>query len=387
MISPFQIANLPTLHFGWGCRNQFLSDLLLQSPKQVVLICSPFQLRPGGFATVVVNQLQELGCRVDLFSVSGEPSPDLVDAIVAQCAQNTEQVIGLGGGSVLDAAKAIAGLLPSKKSVMDYLEGVGKGEVFNQPTVPFIALPTTAGTGSETTKNAVLSRLGAFKKSFRSDKLLAKTVWLDPEFLTTCPEAVLYSTGMDAFTQLLESFTSIKANPVTDALAWQGMSLFKDAFQNIRSEDAQTKQDGYQNLMLAASLSGITLANAGLGAVHGLAGPIGAFYEAPHGVVCARLLPSITQQNIITLASQPENFGIYKKYQQVAQLLTGKADTSELIKYLQSTVDSIIPTRLASYGITPNGIPQILAHCRSGSMLGNPVTLTDQQLTQCILEA
>jgi len=152
--------------------------------------------------------------------------------------------------------------------------------VMSLQTCPFIAVPTTAGTGSETTKNAVLSNIGHFKKSFRDNKLIAKHAWLDPELLTTCPKDILYATGLDAFTQLLESYTTLNSNPITDALAWQGMTLFNGAFEAINSGEREQQKTGYGHLMLAASLSGITLANAGLGAVHGLAGPLGAFFEA-----------------------------------------------------------------------------------------------------------
>lgn len=388
-ISNFEFAPMPHIHFGWGIRHQLIKTLEKQRHASVVLITGKTIAHPGEFGDELYQKLKLTGL-VKHFIISGEPSPDIVDEIVQQCDSDTDIVLGLGGGSVLDAAKAIAGLIPSQTSVMDYLEGVGAGKPFHVKTCPFIAIPTTAGTGSETTKNAVLSRIGEFKKSFRDNKLLAKEAWLDPELLTTCPREVLYSTGMDAFTQLLESYTTIKPNPMTDALAWKGMTLFKGAFEDINSSDKKRQQNGYSNLMLAASLSGTTLANAGLGAVHGLAGPIGAFFEAPHGIVCARLLAPITQENILSLQKDTsENAKLtLKKYQQVSQLfnseLNDEALLPGLVKTLQQYAQQYTPQGLAEFGLTQENISVVIKNCRSGSMLGNSVTLSDHQLRQSI---
>lgn len=391
MIANFQIANLPKIQFGWGIRDQFAQAVAEQGFQSVVLISGQFLARPGGFSSELITQLQQANIRVNVFVVSGEPSPDLVDEIVKASPNNADAVIGIGGGSVLDAAKAVAGLIPSQNSVMDYLEGVGKGLKLTGNTLPFIAMPTTAGTGSETTKNAVLSRLGEFKKSFRDDKLLAKEVWLDPSFLPTCPHEVLYSTGMDAFTQLLESYTTLKANPVTDALAWQGMTLFNGAFEAINKDDFEEQKTGYGNLMLAASLSGITLANAGLGAVHGLAGPIGAFFEAPHGVLCAALLAPITEANIQALkqSDKPHAKNTLAKYAQIGTLLsaTSTSETdplSTLIQHLKTLTATYLPNRLSEYGLQEDNLTPVLRNCRSGSMTGNPLILSDEVLMSAI---
>lgn len=394
MIANFQIANLPKIQFGWGIRDQFAQAITEQGFQSIVLISGQFLARPGGFSTELITQLQQAGIRVNVFVVSGEPSPDLVDEIVKASPNNADAVIGIGGGSVLDAAKAVAGLIPSQTSVMDYLEGVGKGLKLTGNTLPFIAMPTTAGTGSETTKNAVLSRLGEFKKSFRDDKLLAKEVWLDPSFLPTCPHEVLYSTGMDAFTQLLESYTTLKANPITDALAWQGMTLFNGAFEAINSDDFEQQKTGYGNLMLAASLSGITLANAGLGAVHGLAGPIGAFFEAPHGVLCAALLAPITEANIHALKQSDESHAqsTLAKYAQIGTLLSTSPNhatdpLSELIEHLKQLTQVYIPNRLSEYGMQKDNLTPVMKSCRSGSMTGNPIVLPDETLLSAIQQA
>lgn len=390
--TPFQFAPMPHLHFGWGIRHQLIPHLQKHYQGRIVLITGRFLAQPGQFGAELRDALKQTNRHVEHFTVSGEPSPDLVDTIVGQCHPDTEVVIGLGGGSVLDAAKAIAGLIPSQTSVMDYLEGVGAGKPFNVATCPFIAVPTTAGTGSETTKNAVLSRLGAFKKSFRDNKLLAKEAWLDPELLQSCPRDILYATGMDAFTQLLESYITLKPNPITDALAWQGMTLFKGAFEAIDSDNAATRQDAYGRLMLAATLSGTTLANAGLGAVHGLAGPIGAFFEAPHGIVCAKLLAPITQENIETLQQQatPQAQQFLQKYVQIGQLLNPNSTPNQaltaLIASLEDYANRYTPQGLGQYGLQADNLDSVIGSCRSGSMLGNPVVLSDQQLYDALVK-
>lgn len=394
MPAPFQISALPLTQFGWGIRYQFTEQLIHQKYAHLIIISSRFLTFPEQFSMQLIKQLQENGTRVQLFSVSGEPSPELVDHIIENCSTQAQAVIGIGGGSVLDTAKAVAGLVPSKRSVMDFLEGVGKGMVFDVDTLPFIALPTTAGTGSESSKNAVISSLGKFKKSFRSEKLIAKQVWLDPEFLTSCPENVLYTTGMDAFTQLLESYTTLKANPVTDALAWQGMMLFKDAFTQIASQEIELQKTGYGNLMLAANFSGTTLANAGLGAVHGLAGPIGAYFEAPHGTVCAALLAPITKVNILRLQKDNNQSAtiFLNKYAKVGRLFSEQPLLAEkdalifVVDYLEQLSQKYSPKQLTDFGITPDNIQPVIQNCRTGSMLGNPVELTDQELLKAIFK-
>lgn len=379
-IQPFSFATHPEMQFGFGIREQLPAFLAKNYPGKLILLTGRSISQNGEFGAELLHNLQK-NHSVKHFVVSGEPSPYLVDEIVAQCDQDTAAVIGLGGGSVLDAAKAVAGLVPSQTSVMDYLEGVGAGKPFNVATCPFIAMPTTAGTGSETTKNAVLSRIGHFKKSFRDNKLLAKSVWLDPELLKSCPKEVLYATGMDAFTQLLESYTTKKANPLTDALAWQGMTLFKGAFEAIDSDDPEQQKLGYSNLMLAASLSGTTLANAGLGAVHGLAGPIGAFFEAPHGIVCAKLLAPITAANIHALQSDSSALAqtTLAKYLEIAKLFAGH-HLDDLVETLQHYAQRYTPQGLAQYGLRGDNLQAVMANCRSGSMLGNVVELSDDAL-------
>ncbi|WP_044413704.1 iron-containing alcohol dehydrogenase [Thiomicrospira microaerophila] len=387
MIPPFNFAQMPAIEFGWQVTQTKLSDAILAASQQSILLVSSGYVNQhyvDSRLAKVLAQRNVLRC-----VVQGEPSPDLIDQIVKEAPQDIELVIGFGGGSVLDAAKAIAGLLPERHSVVDYLEGVGCGRKLQTQPVPFWAIPTTAGTGSETTKNAVISRHGEFKKSFRDDRLLANQAWLDPSLLVSCPKSVLYPTAMDAFTQLLESYVTLKANPMTDALAWQGIQLFNGAFALLESDDQARQQQGYSRLMLAASFSGMTLANAGLGAVHGLAGPVGAYFEAPHGLVCARLLAPITRMNIQALPDSDAAHAqkTLAKYKQVAALLTGKSEANALISHIDHLVQQYVPQGLADFGLTKTNLGPVIDQCRAGSMLGNPVVLSDQDLLGALFES
>jgi alcohol dehydrogenase len=386
--APFELAAMPSMHVGWGVVEQGLAASVQAFAPRCVMLVS------GGSVAERAARVLGDGCAVHHVVVQGEPTVAQIDALVAQAPQAIDLVVGIGGGSVLDAAKAIAGLLPERHSVLDYLEGVGCGRRLNGATCPFIAVPTTAGTGSETTKNAVISAPGQFKKSFRDARLVAQQAWLDPSWLVDCPTQVLYPTAMDALTQLLESYVTLKANPITDALAWQGLTLFQGALTALESGDEAQVQQAYANLMLAASLSGITLANAGLGAVHGLAGPVGAFFDAPHGVVCARLLAPICAENIQALSAQPDASAVLLKYARVGCLLRGEPtdaaraeQASALVEYLSDLTERYVPQGLAAYGLTQANMAPVIAQCRAGSMLGNPLVLSDEALTRALVAA
>jgi alcohol dehydrogenase len=384
----FEFAATPTLYVGWGVVERQLATQLRQFKARRIML-------------VTGRHVAERACRylaplngVHHVIVQGEPTVALIDKLVTNAPQDIDLVVGIGGGSVLDAAKAIAGLLPERYSVLDYLEGVGCGRTLQQPPVAFIAVPTTAGTGSETTKNAVISEPGRFKKSFRDARLVAYQAWLDPSWLEDCPASVLYPTAMDALTQLIESYVTLKANPMTDALAWQGMVLFQGALAALDGDDEAQKQQAFANLMLAASLSGITLANAGLGAVHGLAGPIGAFFDAPHGVVCARLLAPITRENIQALRAQSGQEAVLRKYGAIARLLRAEPteaayadDAESLIDELERLTQRYVTQGLAAYGLTAQNVALVIGHCRAGSMLGNPLVLPDEALLRALIAA
>ncbi len=234
-------------------------------------------------------------------------------------------VIAIGGGSVMDAGKAISAMVLQNDSVMAYLEGVGEGKQHNGLKVPMIAVATTSGTGSEATKNAVLSQVGenGFKKSLRHDNFVPNVAILDPELMVTCPQSVTVASGLDALTQLLGAYVSTKATPLTDALALSGIEHFKEGFMGVCSGlSKDTQMRGH--MAYASLMSGIVLANAGLGIVHGFASSVGGYFDIPHGVVCGTLLGEAVKLNIQLMNQDKDRYNeALKKYAKVGSILTG----------------------------------------------------------------
>jgi alcohol dehydrogenase len=275
---------------------------------------------------------------------------------------------------------------------MDHLEGVGRGLPYRGPATPLIAVPTTAGTGSEATKNAVLSVQGpnGFKKSFRDEALVARVAIVDPDLLKTCPPDVMAANGMDAFTQLLESYVSANANPLTDALAWSGMEAFRDGFFAAYGGTEPAAGLGRQRMAYAALLSGITLAQAGLGAVHGLASPLGAFFPAPHGVVCGTLVAEATDVNVRALEARDHLNPALDKYARVAGMLAGdtfqsREEALEVLVYrLRRMVAELGLPRLGAFGMTAADMEKVVTNSRGGSMKTNPLVLTDEEVGEIV---
>jgi len=389
MIDSFFMASTPHIHFGIGKRN-ILPDIAMQYGKKVLLVSGSSSFDRSTYCQEILSSLQA-DCDIRRIKVGSEPSPALVDAAVANNhAFAPDCVIAIGGGSTVDAAKAIAGLLASGDSVMEYLEGVGRGKTYKGPSTPFIALPTTAGTGGETSKNAVLSEIAedGFKKSFRHEDLVPKHIILDPELTLNCPPAVTAACGMDAFTQLLESFVSRNANPMTDALALSG-------FQHIRDGLLHAVQQGDNiearaSMLYASSMSGLTLANAGLGSVHGLASPLGAYFPIPHGVVCGTLLYEATRTNITAMIKREPDNSALKKYAQAGRLMTSQAGLNDqaalqaLLDLLKSWSVTLEMPILSDYGVTESDIHKIIANISGGSMAGNPIRLTEKEIEKLI---
>ena len=388
MIEPFSLSRLPRILFGAG-RIAELPTLIREFGTRVLLITgkqsfpnSPhWQPLIAGLEYHQISWLQE--------TVAGEPSPQWVDDAVARHrASGIDVVVGIGGGSVLDAGKAVAGLLPHTESVLNFLEGVGSGH-YAGPALPYIAAPTTAGTGSEATKNAVLSVQGTqgYKKSFRHECLVPAYAVVDPELLATCSSALIAANGMDALTQLLESYVSTKANPVTDALAWSGIRAVNDGFfPTWKGGDDPEAATGRTAMAYAALLSGITLAQVGLGSVHGLASPLGAFFPIPHGVVCGTLLAAATEINIFALRNRQPGNAALGKYAELGALLSGShaatnaAAEDHLVDLLHEWTERLALPRLGDYGVTRNDFPRIIANCRGNSMQTNPIVLHDEEV-------
>ncbi len=385
---PFSISRLPRILYGVGQIAE-LPALARRYGKNILLITGKQSFVATGRWPQLTDALKAAGLQWRHRVFSGEPSPSQVDEAVQTYAdQNIELVIAIGGGSVLDAAKAIAGLLPHGNSVMDYLEGVGPERPFNGPATPFIAVPTTAGTGSEATKNAVLSRHGenGFKKSFRDECLIPEYAIIDPDLLASCPAPLIAADGMDAFTQLLESYVSLKANPMTDALAWSGMAAVKEGFWAAWKGEEPDAGHGRCAMAYAALLSGITLAQVGLGAVHGLASPLGAFFPIPHGVVCGTLVAAATGINIQAMQERDANNIALQKYAQIGRFLCDQPHLDDntarqqLVKTLADWTQEMAIPRLATYGVRRGDFDRVVAGSRGSSMKTNPIILTDDEV-------
>jgi alcohol dehydrogenase class IV len=331
------------------------------------------------------------------FQQKGEPTTTDVDrALQTARNKNCDCLIAIGGGSAIDCAKAVAGLLTNTGNALDYMEVVGKGQKITRPAAPWIAIPTTAGTGAEATRNAVIGYGGGneknFKASIRSELLLPKIALIDPELALNLPPHVTASSGMDALCQCIEAYTSTgggNANPLTGPLALEGAQRaarsLKKAFDNPADLDAR------EDMALAALLSGIALTNAGLGAVHGFAAPLGANFPIPHGTLCAALLPHVIAANIHAL--QQQNHPSLARYLTLARTLTNQPlpddqALSALVTFVDNLLRDLQIPRLATYGLTPADNPtQVALAQKSSSMRYNPIPLPPETLTQILTAA
>ncbi len=390
----FSISRLPKIEFGSG-KLSLLSKIAKQFGNKALFVTGKIFLKKSPYWQQILDGLDENNMGWLHFVCDGEPSPSLIDDAVKEFSDsNIEVVIAVGGGSALDAGKAIAGLLNVQRSVMDYLEGVGPELHYKGPAVPLIAVPTTAGTGSEATKNAVLSVIDhdkGFKKSFRDEQLIAQYAIVDPDFLSMCPPALIAANGMDALTQLLESYVSLKSNPMTDALALSGL---QSVFQSLPScyESVTENSASRSQLAYGALLSGITLAQVGLGSVHGLASPLGAFFPIPHGEVCGLLLASATRCNLHALRKAHKQHPVLYKYAHVGRLLSQQEslDDAQAQNYLVDTLsqwsqDMNMPV-LSDYGVQPSDFDHIVKHARGSSMKTNPIVLSDTEIKLILQE-
>lgn len=392
IIPPFSISGLPRIVFGAGSLAQ-VPLLLTQFGKRVLIVTGGRSLRASLHWQGLLDAMKGRGLSWEDMTVEQEPSPGLVDqAVRVYRHAGIEVVLGIGGGSVLDAAKAIAGLLPAGNSVMDHLEGVGPELPYQGPSLPSIAVPTTAGTGSEATKNAVLSLHGpgGFKKSFRHDLLVPKYAVVDPALLASCPPDLIAANGMDALTQLLESCVSTRANPVTDALAMSGLGYVRDGLLDWY-EGGERAAAGRAGMAYAALMSGITLAQVGLGSVHGLAAPLGALFPIPHGVACGATVAAATEVNIRALEEREPDNPALEKYARIGRLFQGNAHVDDagarvfLVRILNEWTASLKVPGLSAYGVRPSDLDEIVANCRGSSMKTNPVTLTNGEVREILL--
>lgn len=386
----FAIARLPRIEFGAGALRK-LPAIAAQYGKRLLIITGASSFTASEAGKTLFNALQSAGFTWEIRRVTHEPSPHWVDETVAGLQGDSfDAVIGIGGGSPLDAAKAVAGLLKPGNSVMDHLEGVGSELPYQGSSTPFIAVPTTAGTGSEATKNAVLSVSGehGFKKSFRDDKLVAEYAIIDPDLLATCPPAQIAANGMDAFTQLMEAYVSTRSNPLTDALALAGMEAVRDSLLAFYADP--TDSVARSKMAYASLLSGICLAQTGLGSVHGVVAPLGAFHPIGHGVGCGMLVTEATRLNIDLLEARDADSPALAKYTAIGKLFRGRSHVDPVgarvfvIHTLETWAKQLHLPRLFDFGVTEADIPKLVANSRGSSMKTNPVELTDSDIANLI---
>jgi alcohol dehydrogenase class IV len=334
-----------------------------------------------------VRQLSTAGVSSSPFAVAGEPTVDVVRSGLLQAQQEScDLVIALGGGSAIDAAKAIAALLTNPGEVLDYLEVVGRGQPLPCRAAPFIAVPTTAGTGSEVTRNAVLgSPEHRVKVSLRSPLMLPRLAAVDPELTVGLPPAITASTGLDALTQLIEPYVSVRANALTDGFCLEGLRRVRHSLRRAYHQGGDI--DARTDMALASLLGGLSLANAALGVVHGFAAPIGGMFPAPHGAVCAAVLPYGMAANIRALRQRAPEAEPLRRYETVAHVLTGKADAKpeDGVWWVNELCRELAIAPLRSYGIGEGDVPILVEKAsRASSTKGNPIVLTTNELGEIL---
>jgi alcohol dehydrogenase class IV len=378
----FEFATAGRVIFGEGSAGQ-VPAIAASLGKRALVVTGRTPARYGA----LLDALAAAGIACEAFPVAGEPTVDTVRAgIAAARGSRAEIVIGIGGGSVMDAAKAIAAFVTNTGDLMDHLEVIGGGRPLELPSAPCIAVPTTAGTGSEVTRNAVITspRNGA-KASLRGLSILPRAAVVDPDLTLTLPPDVTAATGLDALTQLLEAFVCVRANPVTDALCRQGLRLAAGSLARVYRNGGD--REGRRDLSLAALLSGMALANAGLGAVHGMAAAIGGMFpSAPHGAVCAALLPGVLEANWRAVQANGAARDL-SKFKEAAALLTRQAHASveEAITWLRALVVGCAIPGLAGYGVGKSSLKDIATRSlAASSMKANPVPLTGTDLERIL---
>lgn len=341
-------------------------------------------------AAPLLKGLQEKGVKYSQFSIAEEPTTDLALAAVREArSQSCDVVVGFGGGSVLDTGKVVAALLTNSGDLMDYLEVIGAGRPLQHESAPCIAMPTTAGTGAEVTRNAVLdSPAHHVKVSMRSPYMLPKLALVDPELTFTMPPSITAATGLDALTQLLEAFVSHQSNPLTDAVCREGIQRaarsLKKAYLDGHNADARC------DMSLASLFGGLALANAKLGAVHGFAGPLGGMYDARHGALCAGLLPHVMDINVKALQLRAPESEALGRYDEIARIVTGMptARAFDGIAWVRDLCLQLNVPPLADHGIKDKDFPTIVDKARNASsMKGNPIELTTDELLEILQRA
>lgn len=381
----FEFATAGRIVFGAGSVREAASAAAALGRRALVVSGNS-----GGRAAPLIKDLEDAGVASFHFAVPGEPTLELVrrgarDAREESC----DLVIAIGGGSALDAGKALAALLTNPGDPLDYLEVIGRGQPLAHAAAPSIAIPTTAGTGSEVTRNAVLgSPEHRVKASLRSAGMLPRVAIVDPELTIGLPPGLTASTGLDALTQLIEPYVSVRANPMTDSFCVEGLrrasAALPRAWQNGNDREAR------EAMSWAALLGGLALANAGLGAVHGFAAPLGGMFAAPHGALCAAVLPHAMKANLDALCARDPQNPVLRRYDEVARLLTGNPHATALdgVGWIADLCRRLEIPPLRTYSVEQRHIPELVEAARkTSSMKGNPISLTSEELSQIVAEA
>jgi alcohol dehydrogenase class IV len=381
----FEFATSGRILFGPGTLKEAPTAVKSFGTRALVVLGGSRQRAAG-----TIEELRNQGVETFEFHVSGEPTVATVLSGVEQArADRCDVVLGIGGGSALDAGKAIAALMPNQGNIYNYLEVVGQGRALSQPSAPYVAIPTTAGTGTEATRNAVLAvSERRIKVSLRSPFLLPTLAIVDSELTYSLPPTVTATSGLDALTQLIEPFLSSGATPITDAICREGIAAIagslKRAYEN--GDDSEARE----NMSLGSLLSGIALANAKLGATHGFAGPLGGMFPAPHGAVCAILLPLVLEANLKAVRERESGNRVLSRFAEVARLLTAspQAQPEDGVFWLRELCAALGIPGLGTYGVQGSDFPEVIAAARkSSSMKGNPVKLTDEECASILENA
>ncbi|MBW2411049.1 MAG: iron-containing alcohol dehydrogenase [Deltaproteobacteria bacterium] len=381
----FEFATAGRIIFGAGTLGK-IGDLAADKGRRAFLVTG----KNVGRAAPLLEQLKKQDIITTQFSVPGEPTTELVlSAVESARHADCEFVIALGGGSVLDAGKVVAALLTNGGELMDYLEVIGRGQALKRKPAVFIAIPTTAGTGAEVTRNAVLdSPQHRVKVSMRSPLMLPDLALVDPELTYSIPPDITAVTGLDAFTQLLEAYVTAQANPLTDGICREGLQRAARSLKKacLDGQDISARRD----MCLASLFGGLALANAKLGAVHGFAGPLGGMYDAPHGALCAGLLAPVLEINLQALRSRAPKSPAINRYDDVAQIVTADpaARASDGINWIRELCSQLRVPCLAEHGIKEADFADIVEKSKSASsMQGNPIELTEAELLTVLEKA
>ena len=376
----FEFATATRILFGPGSVAS-LAEIAAPLGRRALLVTG----RSVERASPARDALTAAGLAVVPFPTAGEPTvADVRRGAAAARAGGVDLVVACGGGSAIDAGKAVAALLGNGGDPLDYLEVVGRGQPITRPSAPFVAIPTTAGTGSEVTRNAVLaSPEHGVKASLRSPLMLARAAIVDPDLLVGLPPHVVAASGLDAFAQLVEPFVSVRANPLVDGLCREGLA--RSARSLRRAFEGDAPEAVRVDLATASLFGGLALANAGLGAVHGFAAPVGGLFDAPHGAACAALLPAVLRVNLRALRQRRRESPALARYREIAAIVTGQPDAGadDGVAWVEDLVRALLVPGLSRWGAAEADLPALVTKARAASsMKGNPIELEDAELEE-----